>query len=202
MTKIVLSVFLLCFGLAALGQTNPGAVYLSNGEVREGLVRYDWPEKKVSYKADKEVKRERIPLTAIDSFRVKVFDTVVTLHVKYIAAYDKNYVLAKKTDGPITLFFNPIVTQTNIGGPASSNIFASTGPIIYSKSINYFLEKNTGAPFKRVIPYLDIRRRFKQMAPIYFEECPALVEKIEQKEYRKFDIVAMVDFYNKNCVTN
>ena len=29
-----------------------------------------------------------------------------------------------------------------------------------------------------------------------------IMEKIEQKEYRKFDIVAMVDFYNLNCVTN
>ncbi|MGV8829868.1 MAG: hypothetical protein ACWA6U_16285, partial [Breznakibacter sp.] len=40
---------------------------------------------------------------------------------------------------------------------------------------------------------------FKNDMVEYFADCPALVEKLEKKEYKKDDIESIVRFYNRNC---
>lgn len=45
-------------------------------------------------------------------------------------------------------------------------------------------------------------KNFKKAASNYFSDCPKLKEKIENKEYKKIDIVAIVEFYNSYCVKN
>jgi len=42
-------------------------------------------------------------------------------------------------------------------------------------------------------------KNFKKAALQYFADCPVLIEKIQNNEYKKRDITAIVGFYNKNC---
>ena len=42
-------------------------------------------------------------------------------------------------------------------------------------------------------------KNFRLAASNYFSDCTALVEKIHNKEFRKKDIIAIVEFYNTNC---
>ena len=63
----------------------------------------------------------------------------------------------------------------------------------------YFIEKESDEAGNPVIPYPQIARRFKKNAVKYFEDCPALVEKIKSKELKSRDILMIADFYNSEC---
>lgn len=73
---------------------------------------------------------------------------------------------------------------------------ASTGDMTGGNSINlerFVLQKGEG----------DLKRpkglTFKKDMADYFSDCPALIEKIESKDFRKNDLEFVVRFYNSNC---
>lgn len=41
--------------------------------------------------------------------------------------------------------------------------------------------------------------KFKKRASKYFEDCDILVEKIQQKKYKRKQVIEAVKFYNENC---
>lgn len=43
------------------------------------------------------------------------------------------------------------------------------------------------------------RPRFKKFAAEIFQDCPVLVEKIEAKEYKVKDSLAIIEYYNNQC---
>jgi len=45
----------------------------------------------------------------------------------------------------------------------------------------------------------DITSNFKTDAAIYFTDCEALVAKIKKKEFKKEDVLDVVDYYNDYC---
>lgn len=63
----------------------------------------------------------------------------------------------------------------------------------------YFLERHSEGRGNPVIPYTHLSRKFKKSAKAYFQDCPSLVEKIQSKEYKREDVIEMVDFYNSEC---
>ena len=42
-------------------------------------------------------------------------------------------------------------------------------------------------------------KNFKKAASDYFKDCPALVEKIQAREFKKKDLEEIIDFYNEKC---
>ncbi len=44
-----------------------------------------------------------------------------------------------------------------------------------------------------------VTKNFKKVVQESLEECPSLVEKVESGEFKRRDIVEMVEFYNENC---
>ncbi|CAM3668332.1 hypothetical protein [Flavobacterium chungbukense] len=47
----------------------------------------------------------------------------------------------------------------------------------------------------------NISKNFKKAASEFFKDCPVLVEKINNKEFKKDDIFQVVKFYNTKCDT-
>ena len=101
-----------------------------------------------------------------------------------------NIFLKLLTDGELKLF-NFYYTQS------SPDMYdASTGDMTGGNSINlerFVLQKGEG----------DLKRpkglTFKKDMADYFSDCPALIEKIESKDFRKNDLEFVVRFYNSNC---
>ena len=59
---------------------------------------------------------------------------------------------------------------------------------------HYILQKNNQ-------PLYNITRAFfKHDMKLYFEDCPFLLKKIKEDEFRFEDIETIVDFYNTNCL--
>ena len=77
-------------------------------------------------------------------------------------------------------------------GGISVNITTSTEVYYIAKNDDDKLTKlfNLFGPSKKV---------FKKIVPKFFGDCPDLLDKIDYKEYRKGDIVEIVNFYNLKC---
>ena len=74
---------------------------------------------------------------------------------------------------------------SNSGSAMGMGLPASSGNV-------YFLEKNnvtirTGARFKNGKSYL-------------IEDCPILIDKIKKKEFKKREVIKIIEYYNKNCI--
>jgi hypothetical protein len=63
----------------------------------------------------------------------------------------------------------------------------------------YFICKNNSS----VVTYLGIgnvySKAFKKEAKRYFKSCPDLLEKINNKYFKRYGIVSVVEYYNLNC---
>lgn len=76
------------------------------------------------------------------------------------------------------------------GGGAPMMIGGSPG------GCNSILQKGDGPLFEISVSLFN---SFKKQASDYFSDCPALSNKIQNKEYRIDDIELIVDYYNRNC---
>ena len=103
---------------------------------------------------------------------------------------DKNIFLQLEVDGYLKLF-NYYFTR-RIGGTYN----AATGTMYPGMSFDserYILQKGD-----------DVLKRtkglnFKKDMQEYFSDCPKLAEKIENKEFRQYDLRSIVRFYNSQC---
>lgn len=107
-----------------------------------------------------------------------------------IYSVSTNVFLRLESDGKLKLF-NYYYTKRSPGMYNASTGTMSGG---YSYSVeNYILQKGDG----------ELKRpkslTFKKDMAQYFSDCPALVEKIESKDFRKDDLEFIVQFFNSNC---
>ena len=74
---------------------------------------------------------------------------------------------------------------------------------IFSMSTHIFLKLEMDGKLKLQKENGELKRpkgmSFRKDMTEYFSDCPALVEKIEDKDFRKSDLEMMVNFYNSNC---
>ena len=107
-----------------------------------------------------------------------------------IFSMSTNIFLKLETDGKLKLF-NYYYTQSS-PGMYNASTGAMTGGYSYSVE-RYILQKGDG----------ELKRpkslTFKKDMVEYFSYCPALVEKIESKYFRKNDLEFIVNYYNSNC---
>jgi hypothetical protein len=108
----------------------------------------------------------------------------------YNVPRDRNIFLKLEIDGKLKLF-KYYYTEN------SPNVHdASTGPATNADSyrIERYILQNENGKLKRIKGLT-----FKRDMTEYFRDCPGLVHKIENKEFRKRDLELMVSFYNSNC---
>ena len=101
-----------------------------------------------------------------------------------------NIFLKIEIDGKLKLF-NYYYTQSS-GGMYNGATGTMTGGYSYSVE-SYILQKGE-SELKRTKGLM-----FRKDMVEYFEDCPELAKKIQEKEFRKDDMQAIVKFYNNKC---
>ena len=104
-----------------------------------------------------------------------------------------------KLVGRTVLYSNTTMTH----GPVSTNV---NGDMIYFPPIyhhhsglhNSLLLVREGHNAIK-INQVSLFKAFKKRATQFFEDCPSLVSKIENKELKKEDLILIVEYYNSNC---
>ena len=94
-------------------------------------------------------------------------------------------------DGTVQLFLY-YYTQ-NSPGVVNPSTGIMTGGMLYDTD-RYILQKGDAGELKQLRAL-----QFKKDMTAFFSDCPELVRKIEEKEYKREDLRAMVQFYNTQC---
>ncbi len=181
-----------------------GEVVLKNGTTLKGLVKLPVISKdliaingkeKVKFKTTKKAKTEKYDETQVKQIIIRNSDTE-TAYFEYVPlSKNKHGIFKVITRGKATLYGKAVSTSSS-----TPMHFGATGqPTHYMYSFNDFDEFYVLRDQEAIAsPLITIRisRSFKNRAIEYFADCPSVVEKLEDKTYRKEDVMTLVEDYN------
>lgn len=195
--------FLFFFGIifTANSQKQTCTIYFDDNTVVTGLgkIRSD---NFIKFKLDKDAEST--------DYDPMIIDKIIIEHdgVSQIYKYKKEkngfpLWLKVVTEGKVTLYKNdisgfnfPLMMNNGFGG--MNNNFGGMN-VTTGSSVNYYVANGEEHEVFLITSLGSITKNFKKAASDFFKDCPILVEKINNKEYKKDDIYNVVKFYNTNC---
>lgn len=118
---------------------------------------------------------------------IRMISSINSLKLGNVFSNNSNIFLKLEIDGPIKLF-NYYYSQTSPGMYDGPNGMVSVGFTFNVEK--YVLQKGNG----------ELKRHkgltFRKDMMEHFKDCPELLKKIENKEFRKNDIESIVEYYN------
>ena len=177
------------------GTTLTGLIKLPT--VSKDLIAFNGKEK-VKFKTEKKAATQKYDETQVKQIVFKNPDAETAIF-EYVPISKKKMGIFKiVTKGKATLY-GKIVSFTNASGPAHVGSTSGGAPMYYMYSFNDFNEFyviRENEPIASPLITIRISRSFRHRAKEYFADCPKVVSKLENKEYRKEDVKDMVEAYN------
>lgn len=198
-TKFFITLIGVLFTLSIYSQKGSGTIFFKGGKTLQGTIKIAVGDI-VKYKKDKKSKKVKYSFKDIDRiemYRGSDLDTYVFLKIK---DQDNPKVLEEIETGRVNLY--RIVTEGTTAGMPMMN--GMGGGMVMGMGHSYSLKSYYTLKQGEVeATYLGSTRwfskNFKKAASEYFNDCPTLVEKIQNREFKKSDIREIVDFYNTSC---
>ena len=191
---VFLGLFL--FSFCASAQKAEGLIMFKDGATNRGFVKING--EKVKFKTHKKEKHIWLNFSALEKVTIYGWDRVSTYVSLDVIGEEKPLIVEQVIGGKVSLYqqvshgYNP----GYIGG-AGSGFGFSAG---YSYSINDYYLKREGENKAFHLGSTNLfSKNFKKAASDYFKDCPSLVKKIQNKEYKKKDIRLVIEFYNREC---
>ncbi len=180
---------LLCFFIFQFTNAqnfNDAEVFFSNGKSLKGYGKIGF--RRFVFKKDKDGPTIGYKHIGIDSIQIFRGDSITTYQFKR----DKQevYLMRVIESGEATLLKNTI--SGNTYSPQFG--FQSVGGTTYYISKKGDLETTSIYTEGAVID-----KSFRRTMAKVFKSCPSLIEKLENKEYKKSDVREVVGYFNKNC---
>lgn len=198
--KKLLFILTLLITLSSFGQDQKAIIYFRNGTELKGLASITDSGSKIRFKKAEKAKKIIYDSQKVDKIVIRENDKDVLYQYKIIKNKKKPLLLEPIKEGKVTLYkivnqgYNPSVYTGNgygSGGWSNGNYYSIS---------SYYVSKDNG----NIVIHLGEKgtiftKNFKKAASEYFNDCSELVEKIQSKEFRKRDIVEIVEYYNGNC---
>jgi hypothetical protein len=191
-------IVLICnlFGVSA--QKTKGILVFKNGEQKTGYAKLA-KNNLVRFKSNKKAKAIEYKLSELKHVQIEQNKEYKTYQLVSIKSKDKPKVLELVEKGKVTLY-----TETNqshrpvyTGNTGANGQVYMGGNFISIKNL-YVLREN-----ENVASHLGsdelFSKNFKQAASNFFQDCSKLVKKIQNREFKKKEIKAIVKYYNSNC---
>lgn len=199
---IFIVMFTSIFAHAQYDDWSTGEIYLKDGTVLNGLVRFPYIQKdmpfsgkeKLRYKTERNKPSKKISAKDIDK---------VLLTISYSKKVKGKRVKKERQSIFISISRNKKNSKFGfaelvVDGPVKlvrRAVFNSSGQRMETLTESLFVRADEMAiPFN----YAELKS-FKKRAIAYFEDCPELILKIENDVFRKKDLVEIAEFYNSNC---
>ena len=178
---------------------------LRNGEILVGKAKVT-DDEKVKFK--KGSKKEKYNYRTLESFDIYGEEDTLRFTYKIIAGKEPRLMkVVKEYPGRINLYvinhanntFRPGGTPTNPAMPIGGGLSVSSGVSVNTSE--YYLNKGTGFEVVEIGNDHPVfgKRRFKKALIEFFQDCPKLIKKVEDNDFRRNEMEALVDFYIKNC---
>lgn len=188
MKKIFLTVLILST-ISLFAQKEKGTLTLIDGTILNGYVSVS---NKIKFRTSLDAK------STIYDFENSKEATVtdkkgITKKFEYVVIKEnkKPILLEILSDGYLRLYLNNNTQfSSNIGG---------SGMTGFRNTATYYLKKSTETIAQECAAFGYIGKSFKKFINSYFTDCPAIINKVEKKEFKKENYEEIVEFYNSNC---
>lgn len=199
MKKLILLILFMstsiCFGQISLitRYTPNSKIIFRDGSSVTGFVKID-NFNRVKFKKDKKDKKEVYQPSAVyrvyfDGNNGEIKEFIIEKGYSHYEIYDVI------SEGYLTLYSKTYTYNNMHMGPNGQMMGGGT-----SSSTSYYIKRKFEEEATFFLSFGSIPpKRFKKVVRDYFKDCPALVEKVNNKEFKKKHMDEIVAFYNQNC---
>lgn len=187
--KIYITVLIMTISFFSFSQERKAKIYFINGITQDGFASIS--KFKIRFRVDQDSKKKKYDQDEVSHIRIKEGKNKGTYYYKTILGRKKVILVKIVYDGKVNLF-NEYRDVYNPG----TNGAAGTSQTIDK----YFINKSLQDPFIRDLGKGNVtKKKFKEIAPNYFGDCPMLMQKIEENFFGKNKIKNVVKMYNTQC---
>jgi hypothetical protein len=194
---LLLAVLLLSMHLNAQFNYSDAKVYFKDGSIQTGFGKTLFlNNNKIKFKVNKKDKAITYGFVEIDKFIL----AGIEYDYKIIKGSSEVKFFRVKQRGKVSLYYS---IRTNNSGPMGGINGGGLGISIgfsTSTEIYYIAKKDNDQITKLFNIFGPSKKVFKKIVPTFFGDCPDLLDLIATKEYRKRDIVKIINFYNYKCI--
>ncbi|MCR9181334.1 MAG: hypothetical protein NXH73_00260 [Flavobacteriaceae bacterium] len=184
--KNLFLLFFLSLSSIVICQEKGHTIYTKEG-VTYFTKKYSTHKDDISFNSNK--KRQNIPYSQIDKIMYTGKKENQNFTKKYIYySEEAGTLMIELVDGIASLYKRSEIVVTGAGpmGPTTSSKTS-----FYVKRADEKIAVNIGIN--------DLFKSYKKTSIDFFSDCPKLVSKLENKEFKKREIEEVVVFYNENC---
>ncbi len=181
MRKLTILLFLMSYTLF-YGQMGPAKVVLKSGDTIFGYANMVGANLKFKYTKDAKPSKRHL----------SQFEKVIIEHSESVTL---TYMYLK-----VPIWNNPVIVNERITG--SVILYARVAPSSQYTIMNYFVKRIEDTSITHIGSTQGSQKAFRLKATTFFKDCPLLVEKINNKEFRirkLEDMEKVVRFYNNEC---
>ncbi|ARV13763.1 hypothetical protein [Polaribacter sp. SA4-12] len=193
---LLLTIFLYSINLSAQIGYSKAKIYFKDGTIKEGFGKHLFMSNaKIKFKVNKKDKPIELGFMKVDKFILNDIE----YDFKIIKGKSEIQFFKVKQRGKVSLYYS---IKTNNGAPMGVMNAGGVGVnMSFSTSTEvYYIAKNDEDQITQLFNLFGpSKKTFKKIVPLFFGDCQDLLDKIDQKEYKKRDIVKIVNFYNYNC---
>lgn len=201
--KKILFTLILLITLSSFSQNQKATLFFRDGTSLEGLARITNFGDKIKFKKDKNSEKIIYNSQKVDKIVIRENDEDITYQYKIIKNRKTPLLLEPLKEGKVTLYrdlkqgYSP---GMQMGGYSAGGMGMNFGGGRSYSISSYYVSKDNG----NIVIHLGDKgtiftKNFKKAASEYFKDCSELVKKIQSKEFRKRDVVDIVEYYNENC---
>ena len=195
---VIITVFL--FVLPMTAQKEKAILHFKDDSKITGLAKIISSGARIKFRKDKQSKYKVYTPDNVESIEIyekESFSTTVYSHY-YFRKTKKNTLprlLKLMEDGKANLYLD--YNEYNKVFVIGSN---GISPAVNSSISHYYVSRAGDEFVTRLGGQGSLfKKNFKKGASEYFKDCPELVKKIENKEFKRRDIEEVVNFYNREC---
>ncbi|TDT46295.1 hypothetical protein CLV90_0343 [Maribacter spongiicola] len=199
MKKTILLVLICCFvgSSIAIAQKDAATLYFKDGKQLKGMAKLVNGDQ-VKFKINKGDKPEKYHFEKLE--QVVINDREEPSTYIYLETREGYFNVVRELEiGKVSLY---VLEQTGYSAPmfvGSANGQMNMVHGNYYDIKNLYVSKGVNGEVTHLGSNQLFSKNFKNAASTYFSDCPVLVEKIQNKEYKKKHIRDIVNFYNLKC---
>lgn len=186
-----ITIIILIFITKSYSQTQEATIHFNDGTsvFGYGEIKGDW---KIKFRTSKDIDADTWTDVMVYGITFHGFEEDVEYRYVYKKA-DQKYPLLLEvlTEGEVTLYADVYRTETFMPSTFGDVILFSSveSPLTTKLYLN-----RTSKPL-----IIDINSRFKRRIRAYFADCPMLLEKVNNNEFGRPQIIELVNYYNDFC---
>ena len=191
MRKVII-ILLLIIVTKGNSQSQEATIHFNDGTSIFGYgdVKNNW---KIEFRTSKDIKADVWTDTMVSGITFHGFDEDVEYRYMY-KTEDQRYPLLLEvlTEGEVTLYADVFTTKLFLPFVDSGNVI-SLSTVEIPKATKLYVNR------KGTFVITSLSGSFKRKVRAYFSDCPLLIEKVNNNEFGRPQIIELVNYYNDFC---